>query len=243
MEKFKIKDESGDKKYFTQIPNMVVNHSTAYEQSLYLIMKRMAGEHGSCFASLNFLSKKMGIHKTTVSKTIKKLLKRKWISEIEHKKVKGGIVRQFVIVDLWRLNIDLYESGAEMTTNESGAVVIGSGAVVDGSGAQSDTKKNYKEEEKKNTEQSSEHSSLSFLRKIPKEIVDEMVLKFKVEPEQVKLKAETLADYCDSKGRKYKDYMAFLRNALRKDFGERPTPKKKQKYEIIDGMAQMVGYE
>ena len=95
----------------------------------------------------------------------------------------------------------------------------------------------------KETEQSSEHSSLSFLRKIPKEVIDEMVLKFKVEPEQVKLKAEALADYCDSKGRKYKDYMAFLRNALRKDFGERPTPKRKQKYEIIDGMAQMVGYE
>ena len=135
---------------------MIINHSTAYEQSLYLVMKRIAGEHGSCFASLNFLSKKMGIHKTTVSKTIKKLLKRKWVSEIEHKKVKGGIVRQFIIVDLWRLNIDLYESGAEMTTNESGAVVVGSGAVVDGSGAQSDIKKNYKEDIEEDTETSSD---------------------------------------------------------------------------------------
>ena len=140
-EKTKIIDESGDRKYFTQIPNMIVNHSTAYEQSLYLIMKRLAGEHGSCFASLNFLAEKMGIHKTTVSKTIKKLLKRGWIKEIEKKKVRGGIVRQFVIVDLWELNIREYESGAEMTTHGSGAVVDGSGAHVDRGGAQTDTNK------------------------------------------------------------------------------------------------------
>jgi DNA-binding MarR family transcriptional regulator len=74
-EKFGVTDNSGDRKYFTQIPNMIVNHSTAYEQSLYLIMKRLAGEGGQCYASLNFLSQKMGVHKTTVTRTIEKLLK------------------------------------------------------------------------------------------------------------------------------------------------------------------------
>ena len=145
-EKIKIQDESNDRKYFTQIPNMIVNHSTAYEQSLYLIMKRIAGENGSCYASLNTLSEKMGVHKTTVSKTISKLLKRKWIKETDKVKVKGGSVRQFLIVDLWRLNIEEYESGANMTTIRSGAVVDESGAVVDESGAKSDTKKNTEEE-------------------------------------------------------------------------------------------------
>ena len=145
-EKIKIQDESNDRKYFTQIPNIIVNHSTAYEQSLYLIMKRIAGENGSCYASLNTLSDKMGVHKTTVSKTISKLLKREWIKEADQVRVRGGSVRQFLIVDLWRLNIEEYESGAEMTTIGSGAVVDGSGAVVDGSGAKSDTKKNEEEE-------------------------------------------------------------------------------------------------
>jgi len=59
MSRFSIQDESGDRKYFTQIPNMIVNHSNAYEQSLYLIMKRIAGEHGTCYASLNTLAKMM----------------------------------------------------------------------------------------------------------------------------------------------------------------------------------------
>ena len=151
MERIKLKDESGDKKYFTQIPNMIVNHSTAYEQSLYLIMKRVAGEHGSCWSSLNWLSKKMGVHKTTVSKTITKLLKRNWIKEVKAKKVQGGKVRQFVIVDLWSLNITEYESGADLTTctNRSGAESVGSGALVDRSGAESDTKKNKKKIYKK----------------------------------------------------------------------------------------------
>lgn len=144
-----IKDESGDRKYFTQIPNIIVNHSTAYEQSLYLIMKRLAGdEKGICYASLNWLAKKMGVHKTTVSKVITKLLKREWIKEIKPKIVKGGRVRQFVIVDLWKLNILNYESGAKMTTSDtlSGANSNGSGAIIDGSGAKSDTKNIDKED-------------------------------------------------------------------------------------------------
>ena len=109
MKKYNIIDESGDRKYYTQIPNMVINHSTSNEQSLYLIMKRLAGEQGSCYASLNTLSKKMGTHKTTVAKTITKLLKRKWIREIEPIKVIGGKVRQFVMVDLWKQNIKEYK--------------------------------------------------------------------------------------------------------------------------------------
>ena len=143
MEEFKIIDGSGDRKYFTQIPNMIVNHSTAYEQSLYLIMKRLAGENGPCFASLNFLSSKMGVHKTTVAKTIDKLLKRNWIKEIERKKVNGGMVRQFKIVDLWKLNMDEYKGGAEMTTIEQGGADVPKVVLTcNEGGAHSDTKKN-----------------------------------------------------------------------------------------------------
>lgn len=105
----RIIDESGDKRYFTQIPNMVINHSTAYEQSLYLIMKRIAGEIGSCYASLNFLAVKMGVNRKTVTKNITKLLKRKWLMELEPVKIRGGSVRQFKIIDLWQLNMREYE--------------------------------------------------------------------------------------------------------------------------------------
>ncbi|HDY66717.1 MAG TPA: helix-turn-helix domain-containing protein [Candidatus Scalindua sp.] len=154
-EKIGIQDKSGDRKYYTQIPNMIVNHSTAYEQSLYLIMKRLAGEYGSCFASLNFLRVKMGVAKRTVSGTISKLLKRGWIKEIENKKVSGGVVRQFVIVDLWKLNIDNYEGGTQMTTlkKKGGTQKSRGGTQITRGGTQVHTKKIYnnKEEDKQNS--------------------------------------------------------------------------------------------
>ena len=144
MEKYKYIDNSGDKKYFTQIPNMIVNHSTAYEQSLYLIMKRLAGEGGSCYASLNFLAKKMGVDKKTISKTIAMLLKREWVIEAEKTKVRGGSTRTFTIIDLWPRNIKEYESGDVASTSnnkESGSVEDESGRQIPESGRQKDTSK------------------------------------------------------------------------------------------------------
>jgi hypothetical protein len=149
---FNFKNESGDKKYFTQIPNMIVNHSTAYEQSLYLIMKRLAGEGGQCFASMNFLAKKMGVDKKSVAKTITKLLARKWIVEAEKTKVRGGSVRTFVIIDLWKLNMDNYESGRQITTPESGSINRESGSIIPESGRKTDTSKNDNKIDNKNEE-------------------------------------------------------------------------------------------
>lgn len=145
-ENIQIKDESGDRMYWTQIPNMVVNHSTAFEQSLYLIMKRTAGDEGACFKSINTLAKNMGVDKKTVSKTISKLINRKWIEEIERKKVKGGTVRQFIIIDLWKLNMTEYGSGRQVPTYKSGSNVLESGSIIPESGRQMDTKNNPEEE-------------------------------------------------------------------------------------------------
>ncbi len=151
MKNFNLKNESGDKKYFTQIPNMIVNHSTAYEQSLYLVMKRLAGEGGQCFASMNFLAKKMGVDKKTVTSTIAKLLKRQWIQETPKTKVRGGSVRTFIIIDLWKLNMDNYESGRQVPTPESGRITDESGRQIPESGRQTDTKKNSNNNYKKET--------------------------------------------------------------------------------------------
>ncbi len=142
--KFNIKDESGDRKYFTQIPNMIVNHSTAYEQSLYLIMKRIAGETGSCYASLNYLAQKMGVNRKTVTSNIAKLLKRKWIAEISPIKIRGGKVRQFIIIDLWKVNMKEYNSGAKKDIVEVGLLFPEVGLIRTQGGAVEDTKKNHK---------------------------------------------------------------------------------------------------
>ena len=44
----------------------------------------------------------------------------------------------------------------------------------------------------------------------------------------IRNKCEELIDYCESKGKRYKNYLAFARNAIRKDQGN--LPKKSVKY-------------
>jgi len=86
-------------------------------------------------------------------------------------------------------------------------------------------------------------SSLSFLKEIPEETINEFEEKFKVEKANIITKANALHDYCEAKGKRYKNYKSFLANALRKDFGERPPKPKKPIYEVSGGIAKIVGYE
>lgn len=80
-----------------------------------------------------------------------------------------------------------------------------------------------------------------FLSELSPETVKEMTDKFKCEAGNVRTYANKILDYCESKGRKYKNYKATLRQWLRRDFGERPV-KKDKAYDIVvkDGKAVMV---
>ena len=113
-EQIEIIDESGDKKYFSQLPTYVLNHSTANEHSLYWIMLRFAGENGRCFASKKTMRKMMGVGKTSFEKSLNYLLDKKWI-KLDGKtetKTRGGYqaVNSYRIVDIWKLNVDFYEN-------------------------------------------------------------------------------------------------------------------------------------
>lgn len=104
---FKIIDKSGDRKYFTIIPNYIVNHSTVYEQAIYLYMKRVAGETGTCWESPISIAKKLDISATTVRKYQKALVQRGWIEKVGVAgKTKPTI--EYKIVDLWQLNAKYY---------------------------------------------------------------------------------------------------------------------------------------
>ena len=104
-----IKDESGDRKYFSQIPHYILNHSTANDQALYLQMKRYAGETGKCFATQETLMNKLGIGKQAFRKSLKYLLEKGWIKYIGMTGGKTRPVKTYAIVDIWKLNILHYE--------------------------------------------------------------------------------------------------------------------------------------
>lgn len=109
-----IQDESGDRKYFTLIPNYILNHSTHWDREVYIQMKRITGEGGVCWTSRSTLATQCGISERRLDASLKYLLKHGWISKAGTKKVqtKGGVqlVNVYKVADLWKKNVDFYES-------------------------------------------------------------------------------------------------------------------------------------
>lgn len=114
---FQIEDDSGDKKYFTMLPNYILNHSTAIDQALYMQMKRVAGDSGRCFLSEKKLKKKLGIGGKTLKKSIAYLISRGWISLDGYVMADSGgglqAVKAYRIIDIWKKNVMHYEGVAE----------------------------------------------------------------------------------------------------------------------------------
>lgn len=117
---FKIADDSGDRKYFTIVPNYILNHSNANAQALYLQLKRLAGENGIAYPSRDYLMQKLDLSHPTLIKYFRFLLDKNWIEYIGEETVQtnGGPqrVKAYRIVDIWKLNIDDSEGGKKETT-------------------------------------------------------------------------------------------------------------------------------
>lgn len=191
-------DESGDKKYFTIIPNYIANHSTANDQSLYFQMKRISGDGGICEAGYRYFVKKMGIGYKAFKKSRNYLLKKKWISYIGKKKImtSGGeqMVDCYKVNDIWKLNNTHYKGDTERKHLKGGAdgnhptikvVSKEHKVVLKGvqGGAERKQKKNYKNN--KNNDEKLEFIDLlkkypkfnSFYEQYPKKIQGRVALK------------------------------------------------------------------
>lgn len=70
-------------------------------------------------------------------------------------------------------------------------------------------------------------ASLTYLSNIPEEDMDEFLDRFIATKKEIEGKAEGLKLYCESRGKKYKNYRSFLLNALKRDFKEKTTNKYK----------------
>jgi len=102
--KIKIQDDSGDRDFFTIIPNYIANHSTANDQSLYFQMKKYAGESGKCFATEQTLMKKMKIGKKAFDKALNYLLKKKWVTFVGLTQGKTRPIKTYKINNIWKMN-------------------------------------------------------------------------------------------------------------------------------------------
>ena len=116
----RVEDESGDKKYFTIVPNYILNHSTASAQALYLQLKRLAGENGVACCGSRYLQKQLGMTHNTIKKEFEYLLRKGWIKYNGEQSVMtdGGVqkVKTYKIIDLWQINIKEYQNNNTLTT-------------------------------------------------------------------------------------------------------------------------------
>jgi len=145
-----IEDGSGDKKYFTMLPNVLIDKCPAIVLALYCQIKRACGEKsdGLCYLSQNTLQKKLDITRGTLKKYIKILLTEDLISYVGDKQIitKGGLqnVKTYRIVDIWKKNIEHFEGGSKKNTPKGKG-----GSKFDTKGGQNSTpKKNLREEDK-----------------------------------------------------------------------------------------------
>lgn len=75
-------------------------------------------------------------------------------------------------------------------------------------------------------------TSLEFLQNIPDDVIQDFSNEFNVYEKGIRGKADDLYNYCLAKGKRYKNYKAFLRNAVKKDFGLRPQLDQEQQERI-----------
>ena len=220
-EKINIKDGSEDRKYFTIIPNYIFNHSTIWDREVYCQMKRIAGEDGTCFLSVNNLKKRCGIGNERLKKSISYLIEHKWIDFLGKKDVatRGGVqpVSEYKINNLWKMNVDFYEnkggSPQEALPNESQR------GVADGVKGESpqEHKKNHIQEEPSIKEEPTIFSEFEnvFLKESEFE-----KLKLKFGEKNTNILIEELGGYLASTGKKYNSHYATLLNWGRRKIQE-----------------------
>ena len=116
MAKIKIQDDSGDRDFFTIVPNYILNHSSSTDQSLYLQMKRYAGEDGKCFATQETLMNKLGVGIKAYKKSLEYLIKKGWIDFVGLTGGKTRPIKTYKINNIWEQNSDHYKKiSAERT--------------------------------------------------------------------------------------------------------------------------------
>ena len=96
-------------------------------------------------------------------------------------------------------------------------------------GQQTDTNKNDKNDNNEKNIEREGLASLAYLSKIPEEDMKEFMDRFIATKKEIEGKAEGLKLYCESRGKKYKNYKAFLLNALKRDFKEKSEENNKYK--------------
>lgn len=104
-----------------------------------------------------------------------------------------------------------------------------------------ESKKNSQKIQEEKKEKKKPESNYKYLENLPEADIEYFIDEFEVSKMQLVKKAREMFDWVQSKGneRKYKDFKALLRNAVRKDFGEKNEEKRKSDAENREAIKRM----
>ena len=158
-----IENECSLHHFRTEIPNIVFQMDLdPAEFKTYCVLKKTAGDKGSCFKSTNTLCKEVGIGITKFKECQKKLQEKKLIRVQRRKHSNGGSYTNLItIIDIWPLNMKTIMQERSPQNLERGGVAErrGGGRQTTEGGSPNDTKEEHKEEEPKEQQQ---HAAASF---------------------------------------------------------------------------------
>jgi len=227
-------DNSSDRKYFTIVPNYILNHSTATEQALYLQMKRLAGENGLCFMTQKNLCKKLGIGRDKLRASLEYLAEHKWIEFVGTTESKTKPINTYRINDIWKLNMEHYqekkissESALSFNTKDKTQKTIDK--IQNSPKIRSKTVPIRRTHIKEEPIKKNKRKKYSSLKDIKDSDLLEISDKYQVKISFVRLQFEKLTNYCEAKGKRYKNYKSALRNFVLGNMTTLPTKKKEVK--------------
>jgi hypothetical protein len=146
-----IRDCGSLHQYRTEIPNILLDSGIdPYELSFYLHLKRIAGDHGKCWASNDYLVKQTKISERKIREIKKSLVKKKLIKTFQKKKEDGSTECMVIeIINIWSLNNDFYkkENDDAPTLEWWGTICLGVGHHMPGGAAPYAPKEEPYEEE------------------------------------------------------------------------------------------------
>ena len=228
---YKFEDNSSDRKYFTIIPNYVLNHSSAIDKAIYIDIKRSAGENGKCFMTEETMCKRNKIGKDKLHKSLKYLLKHKWIKYVGTTPAKTRSIKTYEILDIWGKNVNFYQDkkippriGVSKDTayKTKDTAVLGGKIPPEKGGIR---RSNIKKINKK---------KYNSVKNITEQDIIEIANKYNTSVGFVKLQLEKLKNYCEAKGRIYKNYKSALRNFVLGDMQRQIERKQNDKYRPVD---------
>lgn len=146
-----VHDQSSLHRYRTEIPNIIMDMGLdTYELSLYLHLKRIAGDNGKCWMSIKSLSaiSKISVRKIQYLKS--QLVIKKLISIKIREKKDGSLETDLIeIVDIWPKNFEFFKEKGITPESRGGGAPHAPGVVhhMHQGGAPHAPKEEHKEEE------------------------------------------------------------------------------------------------